>query len=427
MPEEKANKETSLIEKLRQNKLRLLSLIFLASIAMYFLFSTSSEEVQEKNSVDDLISTNNNVKVAVDNSPMQSLPLKPPEMPELEEPFFTPPVPKSQSVPEPSLLDLPLPPVLKEFPSSREQPPEPVITYGSKPASPKVGPPASFNKQGRDAPVLIISGDSGQMPENDSATDKGIDIMDIEGNFSRIKKVLENKPNIDEKSRLSRTSFAQVQSTYIGMMNLVVAQGKIIDAVLESAVNTDLSGMLRGIVSRDVYAESGKNVLIPKGSRLVGTYKTDVRYGQSRVDIIWERLMLPNGTDIAISSPGTDPLGRTGVSGNVDNKFSNMVNAAFLISSIKIGAGYVVDKLLGSNGSDKKIKIEIEGEKEIKTGDTLALMADDATKDITTSLTDIVEQSKDVKPSIKIPQGAKIKVFVNRDLVFPKSSLSGIN
>ncbi|MEK6734195.1 MAG: TrbI/VirB10 family protein, partial [Pseudomonadota bacterium] len=110
-----------------------------------------------------------------------------------------------------------------------------------------------------------------------------------------------------------------ISATYIGDMQRVIAQGKVIDAVLETAINTDLPGTLRAVVSNDVFSESGKNVLIPRGSRLVGTYASNVTFGITRVQIAWSRVIRPDGIDIKIASPSIDNLGRTGTEGKVDD------------------------------------------------------------------------------------------------------------
>ncbi len=126
---------------------------------------------------------------------------------------------------------------------------------------------------------------------------------------------------------------------------MTIAQGKIVDAVLETAVNTDLPGEMRAIVSRDVFAESGRQIMIPKGSRLIGTYNTSVARGQARVMIIWTRLIRPDGLDIAIGSGGVDALGRAGVEGSVDNKYAEIFSAAMLTSVLDIGVAVAVDAL----------------------------------------------------------------------------------
>jgi type IV secretion system protein VirB10 len=123
------------------------------------------------------------------------------------------------------------------------------------------------------------------------------------------------------KDELKTTSAASVKQSRIGDPNKLIAQGKIINAILETAINTDLPGTLRAVVSHDVFAESGNNILVPKGSRLIGNYADTIEKGQIRLAIQWRRIILPGGTDVVINADGTDQLGRSGVEGVVDNNF----------------------------------------------------------------------------------------------------------
>ena len=115
--------------------------------------------------------------------------------------------------------------------------------------------------------------------------------------------------------------------------------------MLETPINTDIPGMIRAIVNHDVYAESGRAILIPKGSRLVGTYNNFVIRGNKRVNIIWSRVIRPDGIDIMIRSGGADQLGRAGIEGDVDNKYAEIFASAFLVSAINIAIGAGVDAI----------------------------------------------------------------------------------
>ena len=98
---------------------------------------------------------------------------------------------------------------------------------------------------------------------------------------------------------------AESRSTTLGDREFIIAQGKLIDAVLETAVNTDQPGMLRALVSNDIYGDSGRTILLPRGSRLIGQYNSDVARGQSRVFVIWQRVIRPDGIDVQLDSGGT--------------------------------------------------------------------------------------------------------------------------
>ena len=104
--------------------------------------------------------------------------------------------------------------------------------------------------------------------------------------------------------------------------DLTLLQGKVIKAVLETEINSDLPGMIRAVVSENVFADRGNQILIPKGSRLVGAYSSEIALGQRRVMVKWTRMIhASTNMDVNFSSPGADSLGRSGMGGEVNNKF----------------------------------------------------------------------------------------------------------
>ncbi|QOD38192.1 TraB/TrbI/VirB10 family type IV secretion system protein [Candidatus Wolbachia massiliensis] len=153
-----------------------------------------------------------------------------------------------------------------------------------------------------------------------------------------------NQENKAADATLSNTSTQSSKATRVGKLGLMITQGKIIDAVLETAIDSDLQGMLRAVVSSNVYAETGDTVLIPKGSRLIGGYTFDSNVARARININWNRIILPHGIDIAISSPGTDELGRAGVAGIVDNKIASALFSSIMLAGVSIGSAVIGQK-----------------------------------------------------------------------------------
>ncbi|WP_264330527.1 TrbI/VirB10 family protein [Wolbachia endosymbiont (group B) of Erebia ligea] len=143
---------------------------------------------------------------------------------------------------------------------------------------------------------------------------------------------------------LSNTSAQSSKATKAGKLGLMIIQGKVIDAILETAISSDLQGMLRAVVSRDVYAETGDTILIPKGSRLIGGYSFDSNVAKARVNINWNRIILPHGIDVAISSSGTDELGRAGIAGIVDNKIEGALFSSVALAGVSIGSAIIGQK-----------------------------------------------------------------------------------
>lgn len=121
-------------------------------------------------------------------------------------------------------------------------------------------------------------------------------------------------PSSDELSDRHRASA-------LANPSLTIPQGTLIPAVLETAFDSTRPGFARAIVSKDVRSFDRKNVLIPRGSRLIGESRSPGADGQKSVAIIWTRVLRPDGVTIAIDSPTTDTLGRGGVTATVDSQF----------------------------------------------------------------------------------------------------------
>ena len=254
----------------------------------------------------------------------------------------------------------------------------------------------------------------------------------------------------------------RIKATRLGDLGIVIAEGKLIDAVLESAINSDLPGSVRAIVSMDVYSEGGNNVLIPKGSRLIGTYDAQVTLGMSRVNIAWKRIIRPDGLDFAIASKATDQMGRAGVTGHVDNHYTEILVNSLMISVINYGLAAYEDYLAKKYGTYQQAAptttstttggtttggTTVNG---VTTGGTTTggttvttstppdgdTTENEKQQSISDSITNFDTMTKSIiqkqidalKPTITIDQGTKIKVYVAHDMVFPKlNGLEGVN
>ena len=225
-------------------------------------------------------------------------------------------------------------------------------------------------------------------------------------------------------------------------MELTILRGKIIDVVLETAINSDLQGTLRGIVARDVYAEASNIVMIPKGSRLIGNYSFNAGPGKTRVQISWNRVILPHGIDISLDGNGTDELGRQGASGVVNTKIGNILTSTILLAGVSIATAYATSKIPEINDhpiieskdkdttaedTDKDTDKDKNKDKD-KTKTTLPVkILSQAVDDFSNSIKDIIKRYSDNNPTIYVDQGTLLKVFVNKDIVFPKAAVRGIN
>lgn len=198
--------------------------------------------------------------------------------------------------------------------------------------------------------------------------------------------------------RVASTQVDTAHATRLANPALVAPQGTVISAVLETGINSDLPGFVRAVVSRDVSGFDGSTVLIPRGSKLIGEYKSAVSQGQSRAFVIWSRLLTPDGVSINLGSPATDTLGRGGVAGETNTHFVHRFGAAILLSVIGAGLQALANEATGSNSVNAVI---ISSPQQATNVATVALQ-----KDI------------DIPPTITVPQGLAIRVFVSRDLDF---------
>jgi len=200
-------------------------------------------------------------------------------------------------------------------------------------------------------------------------------------------------------------------------LSRAILQGKIIDATLESSINTDVKAPVRAIISRDVYAEYGKNILIPRGSRLIGDYQAEIKRGQSRVMISWNRIIRVDGLSLNISATAVDHLGRGGIEGEVDNKYTEILGTAFLSTMLTIATAVAVEEVTGSTGITSSGNTT--GDTVQSAGKTSDFAVIQGTKDLMEKASDLVDEVAEQKPTIRIAQGTKIIVMVNQDLTLP--------
>ncbi len=193
---------------------------------------------------------------------------------------------------------------------------------------------------------------------------------------------------------LETSDVENVDAGFVTDRSYKLLQGKIIPAVLETAINSDLPGMLRASVSESVYSEDGNVLLVPKGSRLIGEYKSGIKRGQSSVFVIWSRMVRPDAIDIKIDSPGTNTLGRAGLTGFVDTHFLERFGSSALLS------------LIGSYA-----------QQESQNDNQREAVADSFNKSSEIAL----EDSINITPTIHINQGERINVFVAKDLNFRRA------
>lgn len=198
----------------------------------------------------------------------------------------------------------------------------------------------------------------------------------------------------------SNTTTTSVQATRIPHPGFTIASGEFLHAVLETAINSDLPGMVRAVVSKPAYSYTGERTIIPSGSRLIGQYSSSIVQGQNRVMIIWNRVVLPNGIAVQLNSPGTDALGRAGQGADsVNTHFFARFGESALLSLIGAGAA--------TAGVNNTYQYNSAAQYRMAIAQSFQQSAQQS-----------LQGTLPMKPTIHIYQGANINVFVAHDLSF---------
>lgn len=183
--------------------------------------------------------------------------------------------------------------------------------------------------------------------------------------------------------------------------NLIV-QGTLISAVLETAIDSELPGNIRAQVTNPVYSYDGQNILMPAGTRLIGSYNPKISIAQKRVLIAWNRAITPEGKSVKLAATGVDRLGRGGQNGNVDSRFVQRFGTAALISTIS-----AIPSFLANDDANS-----------ITTTNAATDVAQDISDDLKDATEDVLEEYLSLPPIIRVPQGTLMNVLVNQDLDF---------
>lgn len=197
-------------------------------------------------------------------------------------------------------------------------------------------------------------------------------------------------PNDAFASRLGGVGGATAVASASVNPQTTVTQGTLIPAVLETAIDTDVPGYVRAVVSADVRSFDGTRVLVPRSSRLIGQYSSGLQAGQKRAYVIWTRLIRPDGVSVNIASPAIGFSGETGLAGKVDSRFFERFGSAMLLS--------VIGGLSAIGGSGAVV---IAG-----GGQSAAAAA--------------IGQTGQIGPTVRVRAGEPVRVFTARDLDFSK-------
>lgn len=182
--------------------------------------------------------------------------------------------------------------------------------------------------------------------------------------------------------------------------------GFVVPATLISGINSDLPGQLMAQVSQNVYdTPTGKHLLIPQGSRLVGSYSSDVAYGQQRVLVAWQRIVFPDGKAMDIGTmPGADSAGYAGFNDQVNNHYLRVFGSAFLMSGVVAAVSISQDKSNTSGNQQRASDALSEA-----LGQVLG-----------NSIAQLVSKNLGISPTLEIRPGYRFNVIVTKDMTFSK-------
>ncbi len=189
----------------------------------------------------------------------------------------------------------------------------------------------------------------------------------------------------DFASKIGGVGGAPAQARAMVNPQTTVTQGTLIPAVLETAINTDVPGYVRAVVSQDVRSFDGTRVLVPRSSRLIGQYQSGLQGGQKRAYVIWTRLIRPDGASVNLASPAVGFDGTTGLEGKVNSHFFRRFGSSMLLSVIGGLATGGASVILGGGASAAQTAAQQDGQ---------------------------------IPPTVRVRAGEPIRVFTARDLDF---------
>jgi type IV secretion system protein VirB10 len=180
-----------------------------------------------------------------------------------------------------------------------------------------------------------------------------------------------------------------------------VKAGSVISAALLTSINSDLPGEVVAQVTQPVYDHvTGRYVLIPQGSRLIGKYNSQIAYGQNRAQVVWHRVIFPNGNSLNFGNmDGTDPTGAAGIADRVNDHFGQLAKGVVLSTLLSVGTASAQDAQARSSGTLVLNSAASGGANEAQNVGSR-----------------IAERDMNRQPTITIRQGTQVRVLVDKDM-----------
>ncbi|HDX6264126.1 TPA: conjugal transfer protein TrbI [Campylobacter fetus subsp. venerealis] len=248
--------------------------------------------------------------------------------------------------------------------------------------------------------------------------------LDVRNEETNNKNTTDNYPNLDAVTNLQNQNFGEISeqdrdkkaevflskkkdSGYLTQIKqksfseFELKAGWIIPAILITGINSDLPGEILAQISQNIYdTATGKHLLIPQGSKVVGSYSSNIVYGQKRILVAWNKIIFPNGDTLnLLNMQGTSTDGYSGFKDKVNNHYFRIFGSALLLSSITAGIS-LADK------SD---------EHETETAADKAMSA--AINQIGQVATEMIRKNMNIAPTLEIRPGYKFNIFVTKDII----------
>ncbi|KWF06411.1 type IV secretion system protein VirB10 [Burkholderia pseudomultivorans] len=196
---------------------------------------------------------------------------------------------------------------------------------------------------------------------------------------------------------LTPTATPRVRADTFGDRSLILAQGAKIDCAGDTAFDSTEAGLSTCTVTKNVYSDDGRVVLVERGSQINSQYRSNLSPGQKRTFILAARIETPHGVTVEIDSPAADALGRMGIDGYVDNHWGQRIGAAMLLGMTQDAIGYLATR--GGNGNGSVVYENTQ-----QQGNDMA--------------TRLLDSTINIPPTLKQNQGAEFTIVVARDLDF---------
>ena len=205
-------------------------------------------------------------------------------------------------------------------------------------------------------------------------------------------------------SLLTSTRTPPTSAGTLGNRNFILAKGSFIDCALQTRLDSTVPGMTACVITRNIYSDNGKILLLERGSTVTGEYQSNMKQGMTRIFVLWSRIKTPNGIVIPLDSPGTDQLGGSGLPGYVDNHFWERFGGALMLTLIN-DAAQGLSSYIGNLSSHAGLQQNFNG-------------SSGGSNSAQNVATEALRNTINIPPTLYKNQGEQVGIYVARDLNF---------